>query len=750
MNNILAKSNGVSLLDHSHAVEIVSEVMAKSIFNDDFNYDLDKDHLKVIKLSALLHDIGKCVKQYQDFYNNTKSIFSLTHNEIGWAVLNCIGENKNVLNTIYWHHAKPFFGNKSNDDLQTILRKISDDDFDIICDFYTYITNKNLNKIKVRKNFEDLKKRANKTPDYYNKSILDNSEFLSYRNIIISADRLVSSLSNNELELVLKRDYKFIESLINEEKALLKYVIPEKYDNLRFKKQEEIVSDINKNTCILKAPAGFGKTMLGLLWSLKSNKKLLWICPRNIIVTSVYDSINDELKALGLEKKLSVELFLTGERKKCTDDTIKDYCSDIVITNIDNYLNVVTESKYSDKGYTILNRDVVFDEFHEFIDVAALFSCFITLMYIRNNYTTSKTLLLSATPSLIQQNWDTDCNKTLILPSNNKHYNPAHFEYYNTNLFYDDNNIKSKLDSVTITNSIKNSQLLKKEHDFDLLLHSKFTEEDKECNINTLRYLYGKSNRHTTNKSSVISAPIIQASMDVSFKNLTEYVMSPENTLQRIGRCNRWGDYTDSTLNFILNCENKSENAAIRNFYNVELNKLWIDFLQNRIKSKMNLSDLYDIYNDFNNINSNKIKEYITEILDKSLKNLIKIIPQKNIITDTKSKNISNKDNLRTNGYNCYVTCKIDGTDDFIEPYIETILFDKPTFFDEDKNTPVNISKTIKLLVNKKLFNFTKRHINLTPEQLYKLSYNIDTPYIALNKKYSKLYGVADLDIFEN
>ena len=66
------------------------------------------------------------------------------------------------------------------------------------------------------------------------------------------------------------------------------------YDTLRLTKQAEVVNYINdwnndeNNTLIVQATAGFGKTMIGIMWALTSRQKNNMGTPRNAIATSTY------------------------------------------------------------------------------------------------------------------------------------------------------------------------------------------------------------------------------------------------------------------------------------------------------------------------------------------------------------------------------------------------------------------------------------------------------------------------------
>jgi CRISPR/Cas system-associated endonuclease/helicase Cas3 len=109
---------------------------------------------------------------------------------------------------------------------------------------------------------------------------------------------------------------------------------------------------------------------------MKSDRKLIWVCPRNVIAESVYRSILCEISNV-VENKLTVELYLSGEVQESHNHKSHGFESDIIVTNIDSFLKPSFDLSNSDKIIQILNCDIVFDEFHEFQTQVALFACFV-------------------------------------------------------------------------------------------------------------------------------------------------------------------------------------------------------------------------------------------------------------------------------------------------------------------------------------------------------------------------------------
>lgn len=774
---MLSKSTGLSLELHSKSVARIAEFLAKNILNNDYL----KDNLKKIIVAARIHDIGKCNKDFQNFLKNYNLVIDdesnvyLSHQELSWAIAICIlnkKEYESALNAIYWHHAKPIYDSSKikNDNVANILNKITEDDIaNIYENLSILIPNDIISFDEFKKSIEHYKQSDEKCPNYYS-DIEQNNSFnrnaIIYRSLIITSDRISSKLSIQEVEKTLIDD-EFCEKLIKNNKPILDYVLPSYYDKNRLNLHIQITEDCNiHRTTIVKGPAGFGKTFIGVLWSVKRENKLLWVCPRNIIVESVYDSILRELENLQLKNKISVELFLTGNRKKCTNEEIDIFQSDIVVTNIDNFLSPIAKNKFGLWSSDILKRDVIFDEFHEFICDNALFSGFIEVMRIRHNITKHNTILLSATPSLYSFLWDSPFNKTKILPDENIHYPAAHNAVYDVN-FIDEDKLVNEKNSLIMTNSIHNAQLKKKELNMDLLVHSNFLADDKDEIFKTLYNNYGKFSI-LDDKPSVVSAPIIQASMDISFLKMFISLLSPEQFFQVIGRCNRWGEYDNPSI-FIFKMKNKSENEAIKMLYNKELNEIWFNFLMAEIvqKNKLNLNELYKIYNKFNIDYGAEIKKHILNQYKLSVSALSTIKPIKYIIdykTPTKQVELKKEQAIttwRTNsGGSMFVTYPYykENVDILTAEYTPSFSvnlrnYDTENQFDEDDDFRKNIKKVIKKLIRDGKFKYPKKFktdSGFTIDSLKNYAKNCeDVPYVAFNKKYSKEYGLAKNSIYK-
>jgi len=736
IDNLLAKKDGTTLIDHSKAVEKIAILMTKNL------NIVDKEIIQQIRLGALLHDIGKSINAYQKlFKNDLDKKMNTFHNEIGWAFLSSvldIDKNKFLLSGIYWHHA----ATKEPKVFYEILNNLSNNDKKSLLLLYNELTNEN-------KSIEDVD--MGKTPEIP-KFFIDHDfcshKFLLVRNIIISADRLVSSSDTKKI----LNDEDFCKHLLNNNKKE-KYIIDNHptYENDiggRFDTQKNIVKSINNKTTIVKASAGYGKTIIGLLWSLKSKKKLIWVSPRNIVVESVYSSILKELEELGIH--LNVELYLASKRVTCNFDSnnIEDYNADIVVTNIDNYLGAFTNNSNANKSYLINNSDIIFDEFHEFNSKSALFSAFILTMKIRNRLINTNTLFLSATPSIIDFLWNSETNETLILPNKKTHYKAQHNKLYNVNII-EPEDVEVKKDSLIITNTINYAQTIKKEKNVDIVFHHKFMKDDKKEIQDKIYELYDYDKKGSIGRDSVVAGPIIQASMDISFKMISESIMSPETTLQRMGRLNRFGENDVVDFNIFLKKTNDGNKKFIDNIYNSDLREIWYEFLVNKKIKSINIDTFYEYYNEFNIINEEKIKEVIKNKYKDSKENLLKLIPKRHCKSTLKGE-VQETNTLRNNTIGFYCIYRINNGDKYgvTEPFSENEFYGHEKDLKEDRKTEGRVIDLINHINNKNGFKYNSRYIKRL-SLIYKGAWLEERPYVGFNKEYSKEYGLANLKIYE-
>lgn len=649
---MLANSKGQDLVEHLEAVALVSKYLAERLGMPPFL-------VEACRLAGLLHDIGKAEDSFQSYLSGgpIADFSGPYHHEVSWAVLKAGGYRVGgdvippseqvrmtslVLNAVYWHHSKPL-----------------DDKFESLESAGEILGTSDLSSVLSLCGVLGVTLDANlpndeKIPDMYGSAERDwslNAKYMAVRGCLIAADRYISTLPESlKLSSVLSFEHDLSMHLQHYLGAIrsVSYTVPLLYDKARFAIQENCVEEaLPHRTVQVNAPAGFGKTLQGVLFSLKRGRRVFWVTPRNVIAESLYTNIQRELAALGVSR--SIELFLGGERKSGTDLSIPDCLSDIVVTNIDNLTRPMVSNEAADKLYLSLASDVVFDEYHEFVSEAPLFSAFIHLMRLRNVVSDcSHTLLLSATPMCLHQLWDTPDRMTLVLPEDGKHYPAAHTGLYNVKVVAD-----RKLPEpggVVIMNSIKNAQDVRSGGGADVLVHSKYIPIHREAIMSHILQKFGKGGSGVREGVRVVSAPILQAALDISFRWMQESALSAEATVQRLGRVNRWGDLLDVPTVEILDLgkTDKRESAAVTSIFDDRLKNLWVAHLKGSLMgAPVTLQEVYGIYTSFYSAYGKEVLAWLKDCLKRGTESLNECCPVK-LPSSVKTASSGSGKNLRS------------------------------------------------------------------------------------------------------
>ena len=734
---LLSKSTGLSLELHS---EIVSKTSLLFLKNMSIDLDTYNRFENIIRYSSLLHDIGKSTIGFQKFLRGKvkKPGLKFRHNEIGWAFLsrylsNDFGGREIILNIVYWHHGISNQLCKYTDN--DILDTLDDVSIDNMLQYLIGCVGIE-NTISNDMYMVD----SELSPLFYPKCPgLVQLQFC--RSIVISSDRISSGfMSLDDVDASTFDNYSNLSKDVTISNTI--------YDgSSRFEDQVGIINSSDKTT-IIKAPGGFGKTLMGVMWGFKYSKKVIWVAPRNSIVESLYSSILNEFSNLGIN--VSYQVILSGEVKYTNDETLCMYGADVIITNIDNFLSPSFKNDIMDSSCLLLNSSIIFDEYHELVTGSPLMALFVNIMRVRNKLTNSNTLLLSATPIRCEYLWDSTSNETNILPNNTSHYPAIHSKKYLIRTVSECPEVKSGTNTLVIKNTIRSSQQEKLDGDYSLLLHSSFTEKKKESNFKLLLGAYNKSSVISNTKDNVIGTHIIQASLDISFNNLYEDVMSPQSTLQRIGRCDRFGNCVGSSVITIVKEKNNISEISIKNIlYSRNLSDSWFDYISEYNGCNLTLDELYVIYNSFEDVNKDYIKRYVMKQFNDSSVSLSKIYPIKFDIKGFKSSNIltagSNK--LRSVNSEIFYIVEHENRRDWIGPFTKQVFGGFDIEFSENENILGRMLKTMKKLrdSNDVRFEFNDIIDNKkyqTIDGVRRMSKKSNTPYIVYNKRYNDELGI--------
>lgn len=761
MKKFLGKSDGTLLIEHSEMVSKVAVIIYETTVKN-----IDNKVRESIRIGGLLHDIGKCSEHFQKLLKKQDTeetikdcgSYKIRHNELGWMFLknNFNHKQKNdILDVVYWHHGvSP--NNFKPDGFYKGDTIISDVDINNMKEFLSEVIGDDFFMVK---NLPEPFKRPHYfiASDDFNDEV--NEKKLLMRSCIISADRIVSSnvcknLNDGELRDFI-RNYNTVSNNIDINTHIFNSI-----SNERFQQQiditKQIINDKNR-THIIKAPGGFGKTITGLLWSLQRNKRLIWVCPRNDIAKSVYRSLINELSGFNNGESIRVELYLSGEVKEQTHDNV-GYESDIIITNIDNFLNPTVDNRYSDRLFTVIESDVVFDEYHELVSDNALFSLFILMMRIRHQQTNSSTLLLSATPGVIERLWDNSDNVTCVLPNKETHFKSQHNKKYKIRVVenFEDDSLQNS--SALIMNSITNSQRMKKRFNVPILYHSNFVKKDRDGILNTIFETYDKNSNRSDNKLSVSSTHVLQASLDISFLNLHESVLSPESTVQRFCRCNRFGDYDgQSTFTVFKNIESLEvgERKMRDMLYREDLTELWFNHIKQYNDSELTMDEIFQIYNEYIGKMRTELEIFGYKKFIFGLSKLSEIYPLKfNFKTNRSKVKTAGSNKLRnSNGNEIFVIAPYyNDSKQYSDPISVDTYGNFLRTFNEKDGMEKKIVNIFKLLEKDDRFDYDEllkinKYGNLNIDQIRKYAKRDNMPYVRFDKVYHPEYGFVYRDI---
>jgi hypothetical protein len=147
-------------------------------------------------------------------------------------------------------------------------------------------------------------------------------------------------------------------------------------------------------------------------------------------------------------------------------------------------------------------------------------------------------------------------------------------------------------------------------------------------------------------------------------------VSSPNSDLQIIGRCNRWGEYDDATITFVVKLDAADRTYLDHNDFPKShlIYNAWVEFLEKNVKDTMTLTELYDMYDRFSREHASLLAEYQKVLHREGIEILVKQCYPHRPAFYTKQENRGNKGSLRNTDPSIYFIVK-DVNGHYVGPF---------------------------------------------------------------------------------
>lgn len=733
--------------------------------------------LKSIFISGLFHDIGKIDENFQNYIveklsnNDLDQEFDFQieklkkskidifqyplHNEISFAFISSLlnsnyfsnisteVEEKIVNSVIYFHHAK--IQREKKVDFSNSTKILKSEKFNVekyFNDSKEFITlldetlkNNNLYDLNLNNNFEDIEiediiDKNIAIPVFQPNEVKEGNDLFKNaithlaRSIVVSADRLISKESAEFIDqIVADNDYDcfhFEEEIdfLNDIENMLD-LFNVKYGNSeRSVEQSRVAKEIAEvnNVAVLKGPAGVGKTKIMFEWlkNINNKKRTFIIVPKTSIALSLYEEIRTEYLI-----NSNVEV-ITGDLKETSHKTEKwltnesdIFSGDVVITTIDQILNMMLGHSKIDIFLEVLNSNLIFDEFHEFLYIPGISILFIEIIYLKYLLNNKNCLLVSATPNYFL------LKKLLVNEKNVKKIKSFNPTKYKINLIeFEDSASNDKISNsmfepkntgeICIFNTAQKAQksairCINCNEKNTLVFHSKF-------DINTKRNIFSKIMKEFGKKGQTRDyvlrvGPILQASVDISTKHMHTEISNIDNIYQRLGRVVRWAESNEGEYSIYIPNDLKvtgTIRSGLKYVNCINSTEKFATFIKKRINKdkKYTLNELYEFYDEFFIDNKKEINEAYQLDFDEMIKKSALIFSQKfepiKIIAKktNKKEKVLPKKSLRNRSIFCFVLDYVvenDQTHKIIEP--NAINGNLVSMSSSDFNSTENLNK---------------------------------------------------------
>lgn len=530
----IAKSDGTLLWDHSCEVHDLSMALL------DEAGVTDTVLKNAVELASLFHDIGKTMSKYQEFVKQPRETqdkhpYTDTyprHNEVSASLFKALricptGPNieKMIAAAIQYHHTctgknmplGELYGDEEIKEVVGFVRDFCEEcgikirDIDLSSDRIENIKEQPVMLLPQFGFIED------------DEIILEKIRYTGYYKTVFDAvryaDLIVSSKGTHNL---LRPNHGITDR---------NFKLPVSFDPVRWEDQDSVINRLYSfNYSILKATMGYGKTLCGLKYLLKSDRLGMWVCPDNSVAQVTYENIIRTLNICGVDG-IGVSLLLNGQWIYGSDST------DIIVTNIDTFENGTFRNSRKEISFKCLFTNAIFDEYHEYLmDDNPLSSMFLSAIDARKRMKNVKTLLMSGTIANGRHFLNIESERIVTADdSNMENLKKLRIHYLSPKEIMP--TFLRKENYFIVYSAIKSCQNAYGKIG-DLCLHSRFDKNDVAVKNERLFLSNGKN--ANGDGASVVSTSTISRAYDLSFDSALLVNPNPYQILQATGRINRW------------------------------------------------------------------------------------------------------------------------------------------------------------------------------------------------------------------
>ena len=466
------------------------------------------------------------------------------------------------------------------------------------------------------------------------------------RSAVVTADRIVSALSATELNGYMEcKQLPSFQSPANDLQVLYRQLegmtsdFEKRYPGSRSQRQAEAAQELAAITqksaiACLQGPAGCGKTKIALqyLSALQQHKRVFVFVPRTAIGETLFRELVDTYAITS-----NVE-FISGAKKLFSRSTANGFetietpeelqgTGNLVITTIDQLCKTMLSHQKIDLVTQLADSHVIFDEFHELIDLPGIVLLFLEIMRLRQ-YSNVGTLLVSATPNpRLLEILKVDTGRSVVkVESFNTKPLHIHLTQWNAAVYangdkaqphpFYSGEVKLENGAFMVCNTATVAQQASVAHRIAkrnvICFHSKFTPQDKSDLLSRILRVFGSQS--TASEEVLVAGPIVQASLNITTRTMHTEMCHAENALQRIGRVNRFGNMDEAAIHFYFalgatkaGAANLSNGAALSSMHQRYRTEAFYRFLagkhaseiQARQSCTVTLQQLYGWYQEF-------------------------------------------------------------------------------------------------------------------------------------------------------